>query len=186
MKHKFFLLSIKISHCKNPLLYWPNLGEARASVLHRFRGAYTEWTIPPNRMPLVIFFDLKTEKTDDNVVQTVEYQEKCDLFKQSKNNVRIIELVAYIGDKVFNKNIKNDTDGDKIAPFYFLEWMQNLIEWMHNLKEYEEQDIILVAHNNLFFHFHILKSAFTGLPSWIHYFDSMTLVKKFQLIGWLL
>ena len=31
-----FLVSIKISHCKNPLLDWPNLGgaHAHASVLH--------------------------------------------------------------------------------------------------------------------------------------------------------
>ena len=40
VKHKIFLFSIKISYCKNPLLEGPNLGEARASVLHRFRGAW--------------------------------------------------------------------------------------------------------------------------------------------------
>ena len=39
VKHENFLFSLKISYCKNPLLEGPNLGEARASVLHRFRGA---------------------------------------------------------------------------------------------------------------------------------------------------
>ena len=36
----FFLSSIKISHCKNSLVDWPNLDEASASVLHRFCGAW--------------------------------------------------------------------------------------------------------------------------------------------------
>ena len=33
------LFSLKISYFKNPILIWPNLGEAHASVPHRFRGA---------------------------------------------------------------------------------------------------------------------------------------------------
>ena len=39
VKDKFFLISLKISYYKNFLIDWPNLGEARASVLHRFRDA---------------------------------------------------------------------------------------------------------------------------------------------------
>ena len=137
--------------------------------------------------PMIIFFDLKTERNDDNVVQTVEYQERCDPFESTKNNVRIIELLALYGldsTQQFHEHVKNPTT-NKILPKF--------LEWMDALKEYKDQKIILVAHNNLFFHFHILKWTFktflpkVSLPDYdIYFFDSMTLVKKFQLIGWLI
>ena len=38
-ERQIFLISLKISYYKNFLIDWPNLGEARASVLHRFRDA---------------------------------------------------------------------------------------------------------------------------------------------------
>ena len=150
--------------------------------------------------PMVIFFDLKTEKIDNNVVQTVEYQERCDPFKSSKNNVNIIELVAYnsIEGQVFHETFKNQEDvyfENKriISTVKYRSVLSGFLQWMNGLKEYEGQKIILVAHNNLFFHFHILKWTFktflpkVSLPDYdIYFFDSMTLVKKFQLIGWLI
>ena len=38
--YEILAFSLKILYYKNPLLAWPNLGEAHASVLHLFCGAF--------------------------------------------------------------------------------------------------------------------------------------------------
>ena len=135
---------------------------------------------------LVIFYDLKTDHIYDNVHQTVEYQETFEPFKLSNDNAQIVELVAIENSKgsQFEKHFYSDSAITKEKYFsVFCEFLQ----WMDSTRSRENQKIILVAHNNQFFHFHILTSTFLllggSLPDYIYFFDSMTLVKKFQFIG---
>ena len=157
------------------------------TMMEGYKG-YTPTKLEETGEPLIIFYDLSVRHNDDNVIQTVEYQERCDLFKPSKANVHICEIVAssHMGStQRFYETFKNPSAEN------YRSVLSEFIRWMNGLKEYEDQKIILVAHNNQFFHFHILKWTYETflskpLPEDIYFFDSMTLVKKFQLIGWLI
>ena len=137
--------------------------------------------------PLVIFYDLKTVNLE-YVHQTVEYQETFEPFNLSNDNAQIVELVAVENNtkkegSQFEKHFYSDSPIPKEKYFsVFCEFLQ----WMDSTRR-GDQKIILVAHNNQFFHYHILTSTFLLLggsfPEYIYFFDSMTLVKKFQFIG---
>ena len=137
--------------------------------------------------PLVIFYDLKTDHIYDNVHQTVEYQETFEPFKLANDNAQIVELVAVENTKgsQFEKHFYS-ADSQTITKEKYFSVFCQFLQWMNSAR-IEDQRIILVAHNNQFFHYHIFTSIFLllggSIPDYIYFFDSMTLVNKFLFIG---
>ena len=137
--------------------------------------------------PLVIFYDLKTDHIYDNVHQTVEYQETFEPFKLANDNAQIVELVAVENTKgsQFEKHFYS-ADSQTITKEKYFSVFCQFLQWMNSAR-IEDQRIILVAHNNQFFHYHIFTSIFLllggSIPDYIYFFDSMNLVKKFLFIG---
>ena len=121
---------------------------------------------------LVIFFDLKAKNVNGDE-RTLDYQKRCDVYKDEGKIVRIYARTKF-GEKIFEKGIS--------LPSEFLAFLQ----WLKSIRK-RGQKLILVAHNNQFFHFHILKKHLTAfgtpLPDFIYFFDSMTLMEKIPLLG---
>ena len=130
---------------------------------------------------LVIFFDLKTKNDNNGLVQTLEHQERWDC--ETFQNCHIVELVAIFKGRQFKRKLYSPTTKSaKHGKSVLLEFG----EWIDGWRS-EDQKVILIAHNNQFFHFHVLKSTFKAfdvlLPDYVYFFDSMTLMKKIQLTG---
>ena len=127
---------------------------------------------------LVIFFDLTTKNVNGDE-QTLQYQERCDVYKDEGKIVKIYARAEF-GEKTFETDISYDSVAIPKELLAFLQWLESIRK--------ASQKLILVAHNNQLFHFHILKKHFIAfgvpLPDYIYYFDSMTLMEKIQLLGW--
>ena len=120
---------------------------------------------------LVIFFDLKAKNVNGDE-RTLDYQKRCDVYKDEGKIVRIYARTKF-GEKIFEKGIS--------LPSEFLAFLQ----WLKSIRK-RGQKLILVAHNNQFFHFHILKKMppiKKSLRNNIYFFDSMVLMEKIQLLG---
>ena len=154
------------------------------SIVNSFLG---QMDSHPQQHPLVIFYDLKTDHISDNVHQTVDYQETFEPFKLANDNAQIVELVAVENTKgsQFEKHFYS-ADSQTITKEKYFSVICQFLQWMNSAR-IEDQRIILVAHNNQFFHYHIFTSIFLllggSIPDYIYFFDSMTLVNKFLFIG---
>ena len=149
--------------------------------------------------PAVIFFDL-------NINVTPQERKHKD-----EDEIEIVEIAAKTHDKGFEKYIlptcritqgatqhhgiyqkdgeildRNSWRQTALPCLNPYEGLTAFMKWIDDIKN-EEQEIILVAHNNKFFHSdilaHNLKKFGVSLPDYVHFSDSIHLMKKIQLIG---
>ena len=136
--------------------------------------------------PLVVFFDLTTKNVNGDE-QTMNYQERCDVYKDDGKIVKIYARAKF-GENIFesvnrlSEPLLNSGNSHNIP-----EWVA-FLQWLESIRK-ANQKLILVAHNNQFFHFHILKKMFVtfgikkSLRDNIYFFDSMALMEKIQFLG---
>ena len=150
--------------------------------------------------PEVIFFDLITvslqekDKTDEDKIEIIEIAAKT----QDKEFRKYILPTCPItpraiqhhgiykeGDEIFDRDSWRPTALPRLHPY---EGLTAFMKWIDDIKK-EEQKIILVAHNNKFFHSDILAYNLVkfgvSLQNYVHFSDSIHLMKKIKSIGWL-
>ena len=152
--------------------------------------------------PEVILFDFNINVTSQERKQTDEDQ------------IEIVEIVAKTPNRGFEKYILPTAPITPRATQYHgiykkdgemfdrNSWRQAalpclnpyggltaFVKWIDDVRK-ESQEIILMAHNNKFFHSdilaHNLMKLEISLPNYIHFSDSIHLMKKIQSIGWLI
>ena len=87
---------------------------------------------------------------------------------------------------MFDRNLWRQAALPCLNPY---EGLTAFVKWIDDVRK-ESQEIILMAHNNIFFHSdilaHNLMKLEISLPNYIHFSDSIHLMKKIQSIGWLI
>ena len=94
-----------------------------------------------------------------------------------------IGLIWSFYDKIFDRNSWRQAALPCLNPY---EGLTAFVKWIDDVRK-ESQEIILMAHNNKFFHSdilaHNLMKLEISLPNYIHFSDSIHLMKKIKSIG---